>query len=77
MLGTNKLASHYFAWERSVGHVPSNGCCRLFRSHHSIRHNEVRRAYVEQYITDDGSAAAFPTFLIVGLVVAAVIHGAQ
>lgn len=39
--------------------------------------NEVRKAYIEQYIADEGSAAAFPTFLIVGLVVAAVINGSQ
>jgi hypothetical protein len=39
--------------------------------------NEVRNVYVEQNIADDGSAAAFPTFLIVGLVVAAVINGSQ
>ena len=39
--------------------------------------NEVRNVYVEQNIAEDGSAAAFPTFLIVGLVVAAVINGSQ
>jgi hypothetical protein len=39
--------------------------------------NEVRKAYIEQNVADDGSAAVFPTFLIVGLVVAAVVHGSQ
>jgi hypothetical protein len=39
--------------------------------------NEVRNAYVEQIVVDDGSAAVFPTFLIVGLVVAAVMNGSQ
>ncbi|MGH7597484.1 MAG: hypothetical protein ACREOI_14110 [bacterium] len=39
--------------------------------------NEVRNVYVEQNVADDGSAAAFPTFLIVGIVVAAVINGAE
>jgi hypothetical protein len=39
--------------------------------------NEVRNVSVEQSVTEDGSAAAFPTFLIVGIVVAAVISGAE
>lgn len=39
--------------------------------------NEVRNVYVEQHVADDGSAAAFPAFLIVGLVVAAVMSGAE
>jgi hypothetical protein len=39
--------------------------------------NEVRNAYTAHNVADDGSAAAFPTFLIVGIVVAAVISGAE
>jgi len=39
--------------------------------------NEVRKAYIEKNVADDGSAAVFPTFLIVGLVVAAVMNGSQ
>ena len=39
--------------------------------------NEVRNAYVEKNVAEDGSAAVFPTFLIVGIVVAAVISGAE
>lgn len=39
--------------------------------------NEVRNVYIEKNVADDGSAAVFPTFLIVGLVVAAVMNGSQ
>ncbi len=39
--------------------------------------NDVRKAYIEKNVADDGSAAIFPTFLIVGLVVAAVINGSE
>ena len=39
--------------------------------------NEVRNVYIEQNIAEDGSAAAFPTFLIVGIVVATVINESQ
>jgi hypothetical protein len=39
--------------------------------------NEVRNVYVEKNVADEGGEAAFPTFLIVGLVVAAVINGSQ
>jgi hypothetical protein len=39
--------------------------------------DEVRKAYIEKNVAADESAAVFPTFLIVGLVVAAVVNGSQ
>jgi len=39
--------------------------------------SQVGSVYVEQNVAEDGGAAAFPTFLIVGIVVAAVISGAE
>jgi hypothetical protein len=39
--------------------------------------NEVRNVYIEKDVADGGSEAVFPTFLIMGIVVAAVVNGAQ
>ncbi|MGH7450807.1 MAG: hypothetical protein ACRENG_05645 [bacterium] len=43
----------------------------------TIALNDVRNVYIEKNIADEGSEAAFPTLLIMGIVVAVVINGSE